>query len=158
MVEFPVRLRTQACITAVDEFRVAEFLEDSLFQGLKGLLFVLVSREEGEGKGDPVPICEHPHLHDGVRAVLLAFPIFFASAFLLYLEIIVRAVIIKDTVISVRQEVAVLIGFRLYEIAFLGKDIQGTVDVVLLIGRLLQVFHRGLVGGALAPRLQYPGV
>lgn len=90
--------------------------------------------------------------------MLLALPIFFASAFLLYLEIVAHAVVIKDPVIPVCEEVAVLIGFRLYEIAFLGKDIQGTVDVVLLIGRLLQVFHRGLVGGALAPRLQYPGV
>lgn len=52
MVEFPVPFRTQACIAAVDEPGVAESLQDYLFQGLQGLLFVLVPREDGKGQGD----------------------------------------------------------------------------------------------------------
>ncbi len=54
MVEFSVPLRTKACVTAVNEFRVPEFLEDCLFQGLQGLLFILVSREDGKSQGDSI--------------------------------------------------------------------------------------------------------
>lgn len=60
VVDFPVCLRAQACITAIDEFGMAEFLEDGLFQRLKGLLLVLVSREEEESEWSPVPVREHP--------------------------------------------------------------------------------------------------
>ena len=158
MVEFPVPFRTQACIAAVDEPGVAEFLEGRLFQGLQGLLFVLVPREDGKGQGDAVPIREHPHLYDRVRSVPLALPIFFASVFLLYLKVIVRAVVVKDAVIPVYLEVAVLIGFRLYEVALGGKHVQGAVDIMLLIGRLFEIVHCCPVGGAFASRLQYPGI
>ena len=120
---------------------MAESLQDRLFQGLQGLLFVLVPREDGKGQGDAVPIREHPHLYDWVRPVLLALSIFFASVFLLYLKVIVRAVVVKDAVIPVYLEVAVLIGFRLYEVALGGKHVQGAVDIMLLIGRLFEIVH-----------------
>jgi hypothetical protein len=132
---------------------VAESLEDRLFQGLQGLLFVLVPREDGKGQGDAVPFREHPHLHDRVRSVLLALSIFFASVFLLYLKAIVRAVVVKDAVIPVYLEAAVLIGFRLYEVALGGKHVQGAVDIMLLIGRLFKIVHCCPVGGAFASRL-----
>ena len=63
--------------------------------------------------------------------MLLALPIFFASAFLLYLEIVAHAVVIKDPVIPVCEEVAVLIGFRLYEVAFFGKVCCGSCIINL---------------------------
>ena len=55
MVEFPVPFRTQACIAAADEPGVAESLQDCLFQGLQGLLFVLVPREDGKSQGGGMP-------------------------------------------------------------------------------------------------------
>ena len=158
VIELTVAFRAQSCITAVDKFRVAEFLKDCFLQWFKGLLLVLVSRENGEGQGYPVPVREQPHLYDGVRAVLLALPILFCPVFLLDFEVIVRAVVIKDAVILVCQEAAVLEGLRLYEAAFLCKDIQGTVDVMLFIGRFFEIVHCRPVRGSLASRFQYPGV
>ena len=135
-----------------------KFLEDGLFQGFQGLLFVLVPREDGKCQRDPIPVSEHPHLHDGIWPMLLALSVFFAPIFLLYLEIIVRAVIIKNPIIPVYLEVAVLISFRLYEVALGGKHVQGAVDVMFLIRRLFKIVHCRLVGGTLASRLQYPGI
>ena len=158
MVELTVAFRAQPCITAVNKFGVAEFLEDCFFQWFKGLLLVLVSRKDGEGQGYPISVREHSHLYDGVRAVFLALPIPFCPVFLLNFEVIVRAVVIKDPVIPVCQEVAVLEGLRLYKVAFLCKDIQGAVDVMPFIGRLFEIVHCRPVRGTLASGFQYPGV
>ncbi len=127
-------------------------------QRLEGLLFVLVSWEDGEGQRDSIAVREHSHLDDRVRAVFFALPIFFCTVFLLDLKVIVGAVVIKDAVIPVYQEVAVLESFRLNKVAFLGKDIQGAVDVMFFIGRFFEVVHGCPVGGALAAGLQYPGI
>ena len=82
----------------------------------------------------------------------------FTSVFLLYFKVIVRAVVVKDTVIPVYLEVTVFVGFRLYEVTLGGKHVQGAVDIMLLIGRLFKIVHCCPVGGAFASRLQYPGI
>lgn len=53
--------------------------------------------------------------------MLFAFPVLFASVFLLNLEIIIRAVIIKDLIIPLPQEMAVLIANVNHFFTLLGK-------------------------------------
>ena len=89
MVVFADGIRTQSGVTAVNEFFASEIPEDFLFQRLQGRLFVCVSREERESKGDSVPVHKQPHLNDGVWPVFFAFAVFFAAVFLLDFKVIV---------------------------------------------------------------------
>ena len=88
--------------------------------------------------------------------MLFAFPVLFASVFLLNLEIIIRAVIIKDLIIPLPQEMAVLIDLCLNKVTFRPKDIQRAVYIVKLIGRFFQKFRCGLIGRTLAAGFQDP--
>ena len=110
MVEFTVAFRAEPCVAAINEPGVAKFPEDRPFQWLEGLLLVLIPGEDGEGQGYPVPVREHPHLYDRVRAVFLALSVLFDPIFLLDLKIVIRAVVIEDAVIPVYQKIAVLEG------------------------------------------------
>ena len=67
-------------------------------------------------------------------------------------------IVIKDAIIPVYLEVAILISFRLYKITFGGKHVQSAVKIVLPIGEPFKIVRCRPVGGALASRLQYPGV
>ena len=88
--------------------------------------------------------------------MLFAFPVLFAPVFLFNLEIIIRAVIIKDLIISLPQEMAVLIDLCLNKGTFRPKDIQRAVYIVKLIGRFFQKFRCGLIGRMLAAGFQDP--
>ena len=89
--------------------------------------------------------------------MLFAFPVLFASVFLLNLEIIIRAVIIKDLIIPLPQEMAVLIDLCLNKVTFRLKDIQRAVYIVKLIGRFFQKFRCGLQGIFRLFNCQTPG-
>lgn len=57
-------------------------------------------------------------------------------------------IVIKDAIIPVYLEVAVLRSFRLYKITFSGKHVQGAVDIVLPIGEPFKIVRCRPVGGA----------
>ena len=70
--------------------------------------------------------------------MLFSFPVLLTAVFLFDLEILIRAVVVKDLLIPLSQEMAVLIDFRLDHLAFSTKDIQCAVYIMELIGRPLQ--------------------
>lgn len=61
----------------------------------------------------------------------------FTAIFPLDLEVIIRAVIIKDLIISLTKEMAVFIDFRLNKITFRAENIQCSVHIMELVGRFL---------------------
>ena len=70
---------------------------------------------------DSISICKQPHLHDGIRAMLLAFPVFFLPIFLLDLKIVVRTIVIQNVVVPLADEMTVFVYFFLDIIALLGQ-------------------------------------
>ena len=57
-----------------------------------------------------------------------AFPIFFTAIFLLALKVIIRAVIIKDLVVSAAKKMTVFVNIRLDHITFISENIQCTIN------------------------------
>ena len=90
------------------------------------------------GKRDPVPIDEHPHLHDRKRAVLLAFAVFPEAVHvrLFYFEEEVRAVVIDHPGVSGAKSKAVTVHGFLYEVRFFSQYIKSSVYLMLLEERL----------------------
>ena len=84
--------------------------------------------------------------------------VFFIPILLFNLEVVVRAVIIKDPVIPVPQEKAVLVNFRLDKIHFPGKDRKRTIYIVELISWRLKELFCSLKGRPFAGRFQNPGI
>ena len=158
MVVFPDSFRPQPSIAAINEFLASEIPKNFLLQRFQRSLLVCASREKGKCKGDSVPVHEKSHLDNRVRSVLLSLSILLAAVFLLNLEIIIRAVIIKDLIISLSKETAVFIEFCLDQVALRTKDIQRAVYVMKLIGRFLQKLQSSFVGRTLAARFHDPGI
>ena len=88
--------------------------------------------------------------------MLFAFPILFAAVLLFDLEVIIRAVIIKDLIIPLPQEMAVFIDFSLDHVTCGAKDIQCAVYIMKFIGRFFQKLRCGPIGRTLTAWLQDP--
>ncbi len=80
-------------------------------------------RKKRECKWNSVPIHEQARLDNRIRPVFFTFSVFFTAVLLLDFEVIIRAVIVQDLIVSFAKKVAVLIQLCLDQVAFGAKNI-----------------------------------
>ena len=76
----------------------------------------------------------------------------------LYFEEEVRAIVIKDISSALNDGLTVLVEPGLDKVVLSREDVQGTIDIVQLKGRLLKEDGGLLVRNKFGPRIKDPGV
>ena len=62
--------------------------------------------------------------------MLLAFAVALLTILLLDFKVVVRAIVVEDTVVAFPEKAAVFVGFRLNQIGVFGKHAQSAVNIV----------------------------
>ena len=78
------------------------------------------------------------HLYNRVRTVFFGMTIFSEIIRFLNLEVIVSAVIVKNSFLSIQYQFGILVKLRLEKIILFRKDFQCTVNVMELAVRLFK--------------------